>query len=669
MAEPAQELDTARERDLAPVRVALAVTASAALLAVAAAGMVSGLVALVGVAAHAALASPAVRRSRPLLLAARVLATLVVLGAGLWAALQPATSDPLAAVRDGAGLLLLGLGVLHAATWRTRRDVAAGLLAVAGLLLLAVSGSLRLSVLVPVVIGWTGVIATLVLATRTSVVASVPRRLIGPRGRVFQGLVLPVLVAVAAAAGLFVLLPGGDSPRLQADAGFGGPAFGLGGEGSSGSSRSAAGYTSGQLDMRSRGDLPDTPLTRVTAGAPDLWRGAVYDQYDGRQWTSSTGGDEESLLAGPPYVVDTANGDPVRRARVEILGETDGTLWSPGRLLRVDTPEPVMNGAFLGLRAFDDDYEIEYALGASRSGPPGAEPRWRQLPAGTPERVHGLAAELATGAGSRAAVVGRVADHLRRTATYRLDSPVPRPGEDAVDRFLFVDRTGFCEQFAAAGVVLLRSAGIPARLVTGLGYADPPRDGTQTFRVSDLHAWVEWWDGSGWVAAEMTPPGALDGVSLERRALEALQRLVAAVPGGLLGIAAGLAALVVGLVLLLVRRRRRAPAARAAVAAGPPAARPALAAFLRLDRRLVPSQRARRPAESLREMRDRLDLPDEPAAAFEVVEQEVYGASPPADAARAAAALDAVALDAVALDDVARDPVALEAVQPAPPRG
>src|SRR5207245_1291131 len=78
---------------------------------------------------------------------------------------------------------------------------------------------------------------------------------------------------------------------------------------------------------------------------------------------------------------------------------------------------------------------------------------------------------------------------------------------DAVDEFLFVTHQGSCELFGSALAVLLRAAGIPARLVTGYttgsynvftGYYD--------VRNSDAHAWVEMFQpGAGWIEMEATP--------------------------------------------------------------------------------------------------------------------------------------------------------------------
>jgi hypothetical protein len=86
----------------------------------------------------------------------------------------------------------------------------------------------------------------------------------------------------------------------------------------------------------------------------------------------------------------------------------------------------------------------------------------------------------------------------RSWLNYTLD-PLPF-GRDDVDSFLFDTRQGFCEHFAAAFVVTLRAAGVPARVVTGYqGGEINPVDGTFVVRQSDAHAWTEvWLPGKGW---------------------------------------------------------------------------------------------------------------------------------------------------------------------------
>lgn len=77
---------------------------------------------------------------------------------------------------------------------------------------------------------------------------------------------------------------------------------------------------------------------------------------------------------------------------------------------------------------------------------------------------------------------------------------------DTVDQFLFTTKEGFCEHYAASFTVLMRAAGIPARIVTGYQGGDiNPVDNILTVRQRDAHAWSEvWLPEQGWVRIDPT---------------------------------------------------------------------------------------------------------------------------------------------------------------------
>ena len=88
---------------------------------------------------------------------------------------------------------------------------------------------------------------------------------------------------------------------------------------------------------------------------------------------------------------------------------------------------------------------------------------------------------------------------------YSLQTKSGESGNDLVD-FLTTGKAGFCQQYAAALGVMLRVAGIPARVV--LGYTHPAPDATGKFVVTsdDAHAWVEaYFAGIGWMPFDPTP--------------------------------------------------------------------------------------------------------------------------------------------------------------------
>lgn len=102
---------------------------------------------------------------------------------------------------------------------------------------------------------------------------------------------------------------------------------------------------------------------------------------------------------------------------------------------------------------------------------------------------------------------------------------------DNVDDFLFTTRQGFCEHYAAAFVVLMRAAGIPARVVTGYqGGIYNPVGNYLIIYQRDAHAWAEvWLDDRGWVRVD--PTSAVSPARVEQGIQDALPGEVIDIPG------------------------------------------------------------------------------------------------------------------------------------------
>jgi hypothetical protein len=257
--------------------------------------------------------------------------------------------------------------------------------------------------------------------------------------------------------------------------------------------------------------------------------------------------------------------------------------------------------------------------------------------------VRNLATALAGTATDPRDVASSIETYLRSNESYTLDSRVPGAKEDAVDAFLFRDHQGFCEQFASAETILLRAAKVPARLVTGLADGHLNGQGGRDYLASDLHAWVEFWvPGTGWVSSDPTAGAPLViNTSWSHRFHKALDKLLAAIPFGRLGLVAILLAVGALVTFFVVRRRRRVvpmTVAGVAVAYGP-----AAAAYRRLQRRLAANGQARLPQETVRDHAARLGADPALTEALAVVEHEVFAATaPPVErSAQAAAYLDA----------------------------
>jgi transglutaminase-like putative cysteine protease len=96
----------------------------------------------------------------------------------------------------------------------------------------------------------------------------------------------------------------------------------------------------------------------------------------------------------------------------------------------------------------------------------------------------------------------------------------PKLGEHAIDDFLFESRQGFCEHYSGSFVLMLRAAGIPARVVTGYQGGELNGD-YMIIRQSDAHAWTEAYIDGHW--QRFDPTGAVAPQRVERGIGEALR--------------------------------------------------------------------------------------------------------------------------------------------------
>jgi transglutaminase-like putative cysteine protease len=87
---------------------------------------------------------------------------------------------------------------------------------------------------------------------------------------------------------------------------------------------------------------------------------------------------------------------------------------------------------------------------------------------------------------------------------YSLET-APGSGDDALVEFLTVGRAGYCEQFASAMAVMLRTVGVPSRVAVGFT-AGTDAGAYRSVSTADAHAWVEaWFPGVGWTTFDPTP--------------------------------------------------------------------------------------------------------------------------------------------------------------------
>ena len=99
-----------------------------------------------------------------------------------------------------------------------------------------------------------------------------------------------------------------------------------------------------------------------------------------------------------------------------------------------------------------------------------------------------------------------ITNYLRSEIEYAPSVSFPEGTVDRLEYFLFEGKQGFCNYYASAEVLMLRSVGVPARLAVGFAQGEPNLQRTfYTVRERDAHAWPEvYFPGYGWIEFEPT---------------------------------------------------------------------------------------------------------------------------------------------------------------------
>lgn len=120
-------------------------------------------------------------------------------------------------------------------------------------------------------------------------------------------------------------------------------------------------------------------------------------------------------------------------------------------------------------------------------------------------------------------LIARVLSYFREQPFYYTLQPPKIDDDDFVDEFIFQSLRGFCEHYAYSFVVMMRMAGIPARIIGGYqGGELNTLNNTLIVRQFDAHAWVEvWLEDRGWVRVD--PTAAVAPERVEQGLEEALK--------------------------------------------------------------------------------------------------------------------------------------------------
>ena len=271
-------------------------------------------------------------------------------------------------------------------------------------------------------------------------------------------------------------------------------------------------------------------------GGSDIhWRGVALADFDGHTWSNPK---EQFFLRRQPnnsFSVPHAIGamqsnipSNLRREHMihyRVLMEPIGTNvfflapWARNvsgdyRLMAADSSGVIYDfDSQHPIARYEADSDIATPTAAElrtagRNYPAPLAARYLRLPALDP-RVPRLAVQVTSSASNDFDKAAAVENYLRTRFGYTLELP-PTAVKDPIANFLFERKQGHCEYFASAMAVMLRTLGIPSRVVTGFR-SDEFNDltGNYVVRAKNAHAWVEaYFPGSGWHTFDPTPAGA-----------------------------------------------------------------------------------------------------------------------------------------------------------------
>ena len=305
-----------------------------------------------------------------------------------------------------------------------------------------------------------------------------------------------------------------------------------------------------KVDLGVMGPVKQDPSIVMRVELPDgkagdferlYLRGMAYDRYNGKSWANSFVG-RRNLVERPQGLFSlrandaSSGGQAASGLRQDILLEALDTSVLFG------APQPIsLAGDFVGVQAdslgvlylpYVSSGRLQYSVrsqeshiqpaDASAAAPAYPEfirRQYLQLPALSREITELSRTVTQTGRTPYEAVL-LIKQHLLEHYRYSLEIDTGRSARPLED-FLFTRKTGYCEHYATAMVAMLRSIGIPARLVTGFLATEWNNFGNYyTVRQRDAHAWVEvYFPKSGWVTFDPTPPEPAGIAPLWRRSL------------------------------------------------------------------------------------------------------------------------------------------------------
>lgn len=312
---------------------------------------------------------------------------------------------------------------------------------------------------------------------------------------------------------------------------------------------SGGGFVTRSLRVGGGRSLGDSVVMLVRSKAFDYWRTTTFDRYQGQGWDNTVGERARVVLgtstveearteidANSPLPTLGISARELVTQTVTIVSERNDALLSyGGQFVSSNLPTlvqhgyidnngaqlpnfeetsavfsqvPLQNTTSYTVTSLMSEADVQSLQAAQTTYPDWIASVYLQLPETVTERTIAEAQRIVDEAGATTPYDKAIAiQNYLRSLTYDETRRAPPANRDWSDYFLFDTKVGYCDDFATAMIVLLRSQGIPARFAQGYaGGTYVAEQAAYEVRESIAHSWPEvYFPGYGWQRFEPTP--------------------------------------------------------------------------------------------------------------------------------------------------------------------
>jgi len=288
-----------------------------------------------------------------------------------------------------------------------------------------------------------------------------------------------------------------------------------------------------------RAHLTKDVVMTVKSSQPALWRGQVFDTYEGQSWyiqqTAVTPAQRSSDGSYPLAGSDSLRGTSVEQIFTLRQIASPIIYAAPHPAVVYPSEQPFLDqhpysigqqrsgaiqiapflpqGSSYQVVSIVPDFSIQQlrSAGTTYPGPQFVELYIHQVPVSVEDELSELVAEVTTGARTPYDRVAQIRNFLEEEYLYTEAPPLTPPDADSAVHFLKTSKQADCRLFATAMAMMCRLAEVPARVATGYATGEyDPDQGRYLVRGEDAHAWTEaYFPGYGWVPFDVHPPAQL----------------------------------------------------------------------------------------------------------------------------------------------------------------